>query len=347
MKKIFFMMVAALVAANMCAEEITVSKSVSALCKNVENGTQKAVLYADGVLTVSVNEVGNNGKVYSDGAEWRVYQSNNAVITVSVKDGTIKTVSFEYTTKNTGTLLFNNQKLASGSNATVNAASAQFPVGNTKSATNGQVKVTAFTVVYEGVAGTDTIGDDEDYSVGYEYEPFEKTTINTTFKGMAFEDYSDLVGSVSFLFTDNEEADYYTAGEWAELEYLTASFDADKGLPKGEYQITNTEEEGTFYASPGGDEVYDYPCYYAKALDAESYDPYYLVSGTVKVTDTGWEVNATSYYGSTIHWTYTYPAGQAVENTAVKTNATKSIKNGMLVIEKNNYRYNVLGQRIR
>lgn len=38
---------------------------------------------------------------------------------------------------------------------------------------------------------------------------------------------------------------------------------------------------------------------------------------------------------------------QAVENAEVQVKATKTIKEGMLIIEKNNHHYNVLGQRIR
>ena len=38
---------------------------------------------------------------------------------------------------------------------------------------------------------------------------------------------------------------------------------------------------------------------------------------------------------------------QAVENTTVTTKTTKTIKEGMLIVEKNGRHYNVLGQLIR
>lgn len=338
MKKIFFMMVAALVAANMCAEEITVSKSVSALCKNVQNGTQKAVLYADGVLTVSVNKDGNNGKVYSDGAEWRVYQADNAVITVSVKDGTIKTVSFEYTTKNTGTLLFNKQQLASEANATVNAASAKFEVGNTKSGvTNGQAKVTAFTVVYDGEAGESGGG-----SEGGEGE-------GTEIAGLAYADayYYDYEGINYWDF------DLYKDFDWEEFNYVYP-----------ELYLCVEAKSATKIA---GTYTLDYAGLWRSAKDSVEIDEAgavltisYVDVDTYKFEGQFLADDGQTYSFSSVVELYAYDevtgediileddgSDQAVENTAVKSNATKTIKNNQLIIEKNNYRYNVLGQRIR
>ena len=337
MKKIFFCLVAALVAANVFAGEVTVSKSVSALCKNVENGTQKAVLYSDGVLTVSVNDDGNNGKVYSDGAEWRVYQTNNAVITVSVKNGTIKTVSFEYGVKNTGTLLFKNNQLESGAKATVNASSAKFEVGNTKSGvTNGQVKVTAFTVVYDGEAGESGGGE------GGEGE-------GTEIAGLAYADayYYDYEGVNYWDF------DLYKDFDWEEFNYVYP-----------ELYLSVKAKSATKIA---GTYTLDYAGLWRSAKDSVEIDEEgavltisYVDVDTYKFEGQFLADDGQTYSFSSVVELYAYDdatgediileddgSDQAVENATVTSKATKTIKEGMLIVEKNGRHYNVLGQLIR
>ena len=159
MKKIFSFIAAVLFAGSMMAGEVTVSKTVHDLFPDDANGTQEATLYSDANLSISVNADGNNGKVYNTGTEWRLYQTNSAVVTVQATNATIKTVAFVFTVKNTGILKFGDDTMTSGTAVNVNAASAQFTVGNSASATNGQVIVGGFTVVYEteeGGEGGDT-----------------------------------------------------------------------------------------------------------------------------------------------------------------------------------------------
>lgn len=153
MKKLFSLFAAVLFAGSMMAADVTVSKSVHDLYPDDENGTQEATLYSDDVISISVNADGNNGKVYGTGTEWRLYQSNNAVVTVAATDATIKTVAFEFTVKNTGVLNFGDAAITSQTAVNVNAASAQFVVANSGTAVNGQVIIKSFTVVYEAEAG--------------------------------------------------------------------------------------------------------------------------------------------------------------------------------------------------
>ena len=150
MRKLFSIIAATLVAMTMSAKEVTISKSVHDLFPDDANGTQEATLYSDSYITISVNPDGNNGKIYGTGTEWRLYQANSPVVTIAGNTGvTIKTASFTYTVTNTGVLKFDGSELASGAVATVNASSATFSVGNTGTATNGQVRVSAFVVVYD------------------------------------------------------------------------------------------------------------------------------------------------------------------------------------------------------
>ena len=159
MKKIFSIFAAVLFAGSMMAD-VTVTKSIHDLFPDDANGTQEATLYSDAVLSISVNDDGNNGKVYGTGTEWRLYQSNNAVVTVAATDATIKTVAFEFTVKNSGVLNFNDVAMTSNTAVNVNAASAQFVVANSGTATNGQVIIKSFTVVYEASGDVPPVEDD-------------------------------------------------------------------------------------------------------------------------------------------------------------------------------------------
>ena len=149
MKKFFSILAAVLFAGSMMAAEVTVTKSIHDLFPNDENGTQEALLYSDEAISISVNDDGNNGKVYGTGTEWRLYQSNNAVVTVAATNATIKTVAFEFTVKNTAVLNFGGAAMTSNTAVNVNATSAQFVVANSGAAKNGQVAIKSFTVVYE------------------------------------------------------------------------------------------------------------------------------------------------------------------------------------------------------
>jgi len=149
MSKIFSLIAAVLFAGSMFAAEVTVSKSIHDLFPDDANGTQEATLFSDAFITISVNPDGNNGKVYGTGTEWRLYQTNNAVVTVAATNATIKTVAFEFTVKNTAVLNYGENAMTSNEAVNVNAASAQFVVANSAEATNGQVIIKSFIVVYE------------------------------------------------------------------------------------------------------------------------------------------------------------------------------------------------------
>ena len=190
-------------------------------------------------------------------------------------------------------------------------------------------------------------GGGEEEELFYDYEPEEATTLNITFKGISITDYTAEYGVVDIILTDNEEGDYEEALEWAYLEFVTSSYDDETGLPAGTYQINDSEAEGTFTASPGGDDDYDYPCYLGVPADEEGYyNPYYIVSGTVTISAEGIEVNAKSYFGSTLKLVYNAPK-DAVETTKIAGKAVKSLENGALYLDNNGVRYNVIGQTVR
>lgn len=126
----------------------TVTKNISEISGTTKDGIKVSNMTMDSVISLAASTSGNNGKVYSSGAEWRFYQSDSGTLTVSAKDATIVSVTITFSVKNTCALLYNSNSVTSGTAVSVNAQSALFTLGNTGSATNGQVKITAISVTY-------------------------------------------------------------------------------------------------------------------------------------------------------------------------------------------------------
>ncbi len=201
---------------------------------------------------------------------------------------------------------------------------------------NPQVKNAIFVDLVKGEGG----GSEGEYS--YDYEPDEALTFNVEMSTAEIEDYTADYGVVTMNF-ESADGSYF-----ASMELIISS--ADLVVP-GAYQISDSEEEGTFYASPGGDEQYDYGCYFGVTyIDPEDsqeyYNPYYLVSGNVTITETGIQVQAKSYKGSTVNFTYVEPH-DAVVNTKLTDKLLKAIENGNVIIKSGNVIFNVNGQRIK
>ena len=92
----------------------------------------------------------NEGSFWDSGKQWRIYQTGGGKVTVSAIDGyTIQSVKFTYTVSKTGILKTTSGNLESGTVDTVNSSSVTYTVGNTGSATNGQVRITDVEVVYQ------------------------------------------------------------------------------------------------------------------------------------------------------------------------------------------------------
>lgn len=152
--------------------------------------------------------------------------------------------------------------------------------------------------------GGDDGGDEGDYT--YDYEPDEATTLNITFDEMEYADYSDYF---EYAYTDL----YFISDDYEmELAVFSPAV-SGTALAPGTYQITSDYAEGTVQASPGGDDMYDYPAYIA--ADFEEYDgewyynsAYYIVSGTLTVAADPAGVKMTlkgkTYKGSTVNATF-------------------------------------------
>lgn len=100
-------------------------------------------------LSIEVTKTGSySGKYYTSGNEWRFYQTEKGELTISNSNGNIVSVTITYNISNSGVLLYNGTKYASGTKIDINSSSAAFTVGNSGTATNGQVKITKITIEY-------------------------------------------------------------------------------------------------------------------------------------------------------------------------------------------------------
>ncbi len=107
-------------------------------------------LTLDDNITISTSGQPNNGAFYGTApTQWRLYQTKGGDVTFTAAAGyTIVSVTVEFTVTSNGTLLNNGTAVVSGTAVDVNASSITFTVGNSGTATNGQVRITSVTVVY-------------------------------------------------------------------------------------------------------------------------------------------------------------------------------------------------------
>ena len=163
------------------SETASVSISSYASSNNWENGVKYTSVQLDSVATASVGTGGNNtGRYYTNGNDWRFYQSESASIVVSVASGyELDSVTFTYNSSSSGVLKdSSSNSVTSGSEKSISGSSVTFTVGNSGSATNGQVKFTAISVTYHATAAPartlssivlDTSNVETSFTVGEEF----------------------------------------------------------------------------------------------------------------------------------------------------------------------------------
>lgn len=130
--------------------EDLISKNISEISGVTTDGTSVSTMNFDEVVTLKASSGSNNGKVYSSGAEWRFYQSDKGTLTVTAKEGyTLEKIKVTYTPSKSGVLMLGDAQLATDSIADVSGNSVVLSVGNTSTATNGQVRITAISLKYK------------------------------------------------------------------------------------------------------------------------------------------------------------------------------------------------------
>ena len=90
----------------------------------------------------------STGKYYTSDQSWRLYQAENASLTISSVEGKyIVSVKITYIAQNTGVLTLGDAQVVSDAVVTVNAGTVTFGVANSGTATNGQARITAIEVI--------------------------------------------------------------------------------------------------------------------------------------------------------------------------------------------------------
>ncbi len=164
MKKLLSFMVALMATVSMFAE-VTVTKTLDELVaehslavSEGNNAICHKTLTLDEVVTISTSGENNCGAIYlnQEKHQWRLYQAKEGDITISVADGySLKSIKLTYLTSNNGILV---DGPATDVATEVSGASVTYEVGNSGDKTNGQVRITAFEVVYEaGATGLEDV----------------------------------------------------------------------------------------------------------------------------------------------------------------------------------------------
>ena len=128
--------------------EVTVVIADYATANAWVNGTQYKTVVIDENVSATVSGGSNTGKYYTNGNEWRTYQSETPTITINAGTNVIEKVAIKYNQKNGGVLLQGTTTINSDAEVEVNATSITFSVGNSGTATNGQVNITQIYVKY-------------------------------------------------------------------------------------------------------------------------------------------------------------------------------------------------------
>lgn len=143
---------------NAVEETITVSTNIADYAD--ENGWTNGVMYTtvkmDDVVSVTATGGGSNtGKYYTSGENWRIYQTETPTVEISVIEGyQLSTVKITYASDKNGVLTYGGNNITSGTEVNdIEMTSISFGVGNTGSATNGQVRITQISVSYVKVVG--------------------------------------------------------------------------------------------------------------------------------------------------------------------------------------------------
>ena len=112
------------------------------------NATQYTNIVMNSDITITASSGGNNGKYYTSGNNWRIYQTDSGTFTINSKNGNIRSIKVEYIIDNTGILTLDNVRIESGTVVNVNDTSVTFGVGNTGSVGNGHIRISNIEVVY-------------------------------------------------------------------------------------------------------------------------------------------------------------------------------------------------------
>lgn len=278
-------------------QEMTVEKTVTELATE-NNWTISAgndvTCYTefslDDIVTVSTTGQPNCGSVWNTSnndptKQWRLYQNKSGNVIISVADGyQLRSITLTFVVTNTGKLTYESNTVASETAVSVSGNTATFLVGNSSTATNGQVRITGFSVTYAKKNATDkqvatvTIGTTS-------LNVNEQTSVTTDGPALTLTTSDDAVASVSGTTVTGVAAGTAT---------ITATWDEDDEFEGGTktFTVTVVDPNGP------GTEVNPYTIAQARAaIDAGTGVTNVYVKGVISQID-----SYNSTYGSITYW---------------------------------------------
>ena len=226
----------------------TMSEIVTANSYTVSSGnnaTMYKTLALNSDITLSTTGEDNCGSFWNSGTEWRLYQnkSGNAIVTAA-SGCTLTSVKFTFGVSNTGALLKGSEALTSGTAVSASGSSATYTVGNSGSATNGQVKITAIEVKYtkggaysnyttECTASPEAVVDPEE--INATYAAVANGVIDVTYSHVN-------TTNVAVALFNNQACTEAFTGEW-----LTASLNNDNDIAYTIAENTSYNDVRTAY----------------------------------------------------------------------------------------------------
>lgn len=224
-------------------QEMTVEKTVTELATEnnwtISAGTDVTCyteFSLDDIVTVSTTGQPNCGSVWNTSnndptKQWRLYQNKSGNVIISVADGyQLKSITLTFVVTNTGKLTYESNTVASETAVSVSGNTATFLVGNSSTATNGQVRITGFSVTYAKKNATDkkvatvTIGTTS-------LNVNEQTPVTTDGPALTLTTSDDAVASVSGTTVTGVAAGTAT---------ITATWDEDDEFEGGTKTFTVT-----------------------------------------------------------------------------------------------------------
>ena len=134
-------------------DPVTVSVTISDSSSVWTSGQAYATINLDENVTATGLTNGNNSKYYSSNNSWRHYEGDNGTITIATTSGELSSVTFTYTSGNSGVIINGSTNVTSGSACSISGESVTFSVGHSSGTKNGNVQITNISVTYTPSTG--------------------------------------------------------------------------------------------------------------------------------------------------------------------------------------------------
>lgn len=135
-------------------DEISVTILDYAESQKWTSGTAYTTIAINSDVSATGLDNGNNSKYYSSNESWRHYEGDNGTITIETTSGTLNSVTFTYTSGNSGVIKYGDSNVSSGSLCDVSGeTSVTFSVDHSSGTKKGNVQITKIEVNYTPSGG--------------------------------------------------------------------------------------------------------------------------------------------------------------------------------------------------